>query len=259
MKLLNLLLVSTLPSLALAHGALTLPKPRFGKSFDNDDHIRQPIHMRGNLFKEGVSMVPCGGLTKGDSKVPPTVVVAGGDVKVEWEMGYWTGAALHQGTVDITLSANGDDGPWEHLSTTSMVGHSTVQDSPKGTTVKIPEGLKVGTELVLRFNWTASVTPEIFYNCADLIVSDGTGYTPPPPAPNDPIPKAPVLYNPVPDFKPVPQPSSGNPKPEVSVLVVKECPKPKTVTVTKTKTVADAALCTGLKRPKRGDMFGEEL
>jgi hypothetical protein len=81
------LLLATWAQQVEAHGALTLPKPRFGKTFDNDDHIRQPIHLRVNLFPAGTSMTPCGGLKKADSKVAATPVKPGQDLAVEWEMG----------------------------------------------------------------------------------------------------------------------------------------------------------------------------
>lgn len=124
-------------------------------------------------------MVPCGGLYKSQSKVSVTPVRSGESLTVSWEMGFWTGAALHQGTVVLSIApatAN-DVGPWTQLAEISFVGCASVSCSPKSAVVQIPSGYKDGDMLTMSFNWTASVTPEIFYNCADLVVASGS-YTP---------------------------------------------------------------------------------
>ncbi|KAJ3217981.1 hypothetical protein HDU67_006881 [Dinochytrium kinnereticum] len=138
--------------------------------------------MRVNFFPPGTDMI-CGGVKKDDSKVAPTAVSPGQEVDVTWEMGYWTGAALHQGWVTMSIYRGSDDkGPWEKLQTVSMVGFSTVETSPKGCKIKIPEDVKIGDPITLHFNWTGSVTNEVFHNCADLIASDTSPtYVAPPP------------------------------------------------------------------------------
>ncbi|KAJ3322263.1 hypothetical protein HDU76_013919 [Blyttiomyces sp. JEL0837] len=173
------LLLSYLTTQVQSHGALTFPTPRFGKQFDNNDHQRQPIHLRANLFPAGTSMLPCGGVTKDQSKVQPTEVAPGQVLNVAWEMGFWTGAALHQGWVTVSIS-NGekDAGPWVQLNTISLVGDSTVATTPHGFPITIPSNLNVGEFATLQWNWTGSVTPEIYYNCADLVMSKTPNTTP---------------------------------------------------------------------------------
>ncbi|KAI8850922.1 hypothetical protein BC829DRAFT_136977 [Chytridium lagenaria] len=133
--------------------------------------------MRQNLFPAGTPMIPCGGLTQSNSKTPALSVSPAQDLEVQWEMGFWTGAALHEGWVTISL-AHDDAGPYKELAVVDFRGKKTVDESPHGVKVTLPSDFKVGDTATLQFNWTASVTPEIFYNCADLKFTDAS-YTPP--------------------------------------------------------------------------------
>ena len=165
-----LLGVAAVAALANSHGMITSPIPRYGVGFDNNDHQRQPIHLRGNVFPASYSgsrapMVPCGGLYKSQSKVSVTPVRSGESLTVSWEMGFWTGAALHQGTVVLSIApatAN-DVGPWTQLAEISFVGCASVSCSPKSAVVQIPSGYKDGDMLTMSFNWTASVTVGIIF------------------------------------------------------------------------------------------------
>ncbi|KAJ3414743.1 hypothetical protein HDV05_006082 [Chytridiales sp. JEL 0842] len=170
------LAISTLLTQVSAHGMMLCPKPRFKVGMDNSDHQRNPTVLRAPLFPPGTPMLPCGGVTKGQSSVPATSVTPGQDLHVSWEMGHWTGAALHEGTVEISISIGGDDAdPWISLGEISLVGLKSVETTPHGMTVKLPADIPKDSLATLRWNWTASVTPEIFYNCADLVFSGGNG------------------------------------------------------------------------------------
>ncbi|KAI8813852.1 hypothetical protein BJ742DRAFT_382235 [Cladochytrium replicatum] len=164
-------------SRALGHGALTSPVPRFSPRFDNPDHTRNPLNMRTEFFPslDETEMLVCGGINSlSESKIKPTKVQSGQTLAVEWEMGYWTGAALHQGTVDVFLRVG--SGSFESVSETiNLKGLTTVEQTPHGMTIKIPGGLADGTALVLRWLWVGGVTPETYVNCADLVIVGSSG------------------------------------------------------------------------------------
>ncbi|KAI8812972.1 hypothetical protein BJ742DRAFT_790639 [Cladochytrium replicatum] len=164
-------------SRVFGHGALTLPAPRYSPRFDNPDHTRNPLNMRTEFFPSvnEEEMLVCGGINSiSESKIKATKVQVGQTLGVEWEMGFWTGAALHQGTVDIFLKVG--SGSFEKVGKTiNLNGLTTVEKTPHGTTIEIPSGLSDGTTLVLRWLWAGGVTPETYVNCADLVIAGSSG------------------------------------------------------------------------------------
>ncbi|KAI9359984.1 hypothetical protein DFJ73DRAFT_92746 [Zopfochytrium polystomum] len=168
-----LVLVGTATAVT-AHGRMTSPPSRYGIGFDDFDHQRNPMNLRGQVMPYGwtTPLLPCGGVLKSQSEIPETPVTAGADLEVSWEMGLWTGAALHQGWVETSIKSATDDdsGDWKSLNNISIDGLTTVDSTPHGYTVSIPSSFAPGDKLTLRWIWYGSVTDEIYYNCADLVV-----------------------------------------------------------------------------------------
>ncbi|KAJ1537917.1 hypothetical protein HK405_014250, partial [Cladochytrium tenue] len=146
----------------VAHGHMTDPPSRYGTDQGNDDHQRTPINLRPEDFPSTwtTPMTPCGGLLKSQSKISTTSVSAGAEYVVAWEMGYWTGAALHQGfvTVSITTATDDDSGTFTQLGTVSLVGDTTVDTTPHNMTVTIPSSYASGEYLTMQWYWKGSVT-----------------------------------------------------------------------------------------------------
>jgi len=118
-------------------------------------------------------MYTCGGIAK-PAAPAYTAVSPGESLPLTWEMGLWTGIALHQGLVEASISMNGDNGPWTQLKVLSLVGDSTVDTTPHGMSVTLPSTLECAAVggCTLQWRWNASVTPERFVNCADLMTSN---------------------------------------------------------------------------------------
>ncbi|KAJ3279367.1 hypothetical protein HK104_001532 [Borealophlyctis nickersoniae] len=161
----TLLLVPTLLApLISAHGHMTVPAPRIDSAQPNNDYLRNPW--------DNTKLGGCGSVA-GKPRSKFTSVTPGAPLTVEWEIGFWTGAALHQGTIDVQISKSGSESGWESLGTVSMQGKSTVADTPHSTVVTLPKDLKSGDTPILRWFWKAGVTPETYINCADLKVGGG--------------------------------------------------------------------------------------
>lgn len=161
---LALTLVSVLPLVA-GHGHMTYPPPRQTRDAPNVDNLRFPLNMRpGYPGNDG-----CAGISRGQSNAGSLDVSPGQTLRVAWEIGFWTGLALHQGSIRIQISKSGSDNGWEDLKTISLVGASTVAATPQDTTVQLPGDIRGNP--VLRWLWVASVTAETYINCADLKVN----------------------------------------------------------------------------------------
>ena len=157
--------------LVAAHGQMLSPLVRTSSAFGSNDYLRSPLNLRAPLFTNGASMEPCGGVSRGESQTSATSVSPGQTLSINWEMGFWTGAALHQGNIQIQISADGSEGNWETLKTVDLTGKSTVDDTPHGTEVTLPSSL--GSNPVLRWYWDATLTGEKYINCADLTTNGG--------------------------------------------------------------------------------------
>jgi len=158
-----------LPALIQAHGMLLTPAVRTMPAMDNKDYLRNPLPRTFNGASQA-SMYTCGGIDK-PAKPAYTMVTPGQVLPLTWEMGLWTGAALHQGLVEVSLSQNADKGPWTQIGLLSLVGDSTVASTPHGMSVTLPKTLECAAVggCTLQWRWNASVTPERFVNCADLM------------------------------------------------------------------------------------------
>ncbi|KAJ3041720.1 hypothetical protein HDV00_008808 [Rhizophlyctis rosea] len=163
-------LLAILPLVA-SHGQMLNPPPRTSASQGTNDYLRQPLNLRSSLFPGGTAMEPCGGMSRSDSSTPATAVTPGQTLNVNWEIGFWTGAALHQGNIQIQIS--NDEGDWQTLSTVDLTGDDTVDKTPHSVDVTLPDSL--GSNPMLRWYWTAGVTEEKYINCADLTTSGGGG------------------------------------------------------------------------------------
>ncbi|KAJ1561332.1 hypothetical protein HK405_004228 [Cladochytrium tenue] len=162
-----------------AHGHMTDPPSRFATGMANSDHQRDPINLRTADFGSSwtTPMTPCGGVLKSQSNVATTSVTAGQTYTVAWEIGFWTGAALHQGSITVSIAAasSDDSGTFTQLGTVSLVGDSTVDTTPHSMDVTIPSTYTSGTALTMQWYWHGSLTDEDYYNCADLVVSGSSG------------------------------------------------------------------------------------
>lgn len=177
-----LFLTASLPLLVSGHGCLTFPPARYGKSFPDDTNLRSPINTGISRGTEpGVPMFPCGGVSHATSKTPVTNI--GLSVDLTWEMGYWTGAALHGGNLGVDISTN--EQTWTPLGNISFAGGTgpdVLAATPRGMRVNIPASFS-GQNAVLRWWWVAIVTPEQFISCSDVIIrgtSPGPSTTPAP-------------------------------------------------------------------------------
>ncbi|KAJ3052324.1 hypothetical protein HK097_006524 [Rhizophlyctis rosea] len=155
--------------LVAAHGQMLSPEVRKSSSAQNSDYLRNPLNLRTS--PTGSPMEPCGGMSRGDSSTLATSVSPNQNLNVNWEIGLWTGLALHQGTIDIQISADGSESNWETLTTVDLNGKSTVEATPKDVNVKLPSSL--GSNPVLRWYWKAGLTGETYINCADLTTNGG--------------------------------------------------------------------------------------